>query len=77
MAQRPQADILYLIRARLDSGRDKGAPQLNKDIRVLKRAETEIVALRKEVDRLKELLPSNAQITGDAGLPAASGAAQC
>lgn len=56
---KPQADILFLIRARLDSGRDKGAPQLNKDIRVLKRAEAEIVALRKQVEQLNGIAPSN------------------
>jgi hypothetical protein len=53
MEQENQVDVLYMIRARLDTGRDKGAPQLRKDIRVLKRAEKEIETLRAEVARLK------------------------
>lgn len=41
-------DVLYMIRARIDSGRKKGAPQLTKDRRVLQKAESEIVKLRAE-----------------------------
>ena len=50
---KPQVDVLYLIRARIDTGRDKGAPQLRKDIRALKRAEEEIVRLRQEISLLR------------------------
>lgn len=46
---KPPADVLFLIRARIDSGRAKGVSQLNKDIRVLKRAEEEIVNLREKL----------------------------
>ena len=55
---KPKADVLFLIRARLDSGRAKGVPQLNKDIRVLKRAEEEIVRLREGVDACYRMLLS-------------------
>ncbi len=46
---KPRMDILYAIDARLSSGRDRGAPQLNKDIRVLRRAGEEITRLRTEL----------------------------
>ena len=42
-------DVLYMIRARIDSGKRKGAPQLTKDRRVLAKAETEIVKLRADL----------------------------
>ena len=45
-------DVLYMIRARLDAGRSKGAPQLTKDIRVLGKAADEIVRLRAKVAEL-------------------------
>lgn len=51
MRSRPTMDALYFIRARLDTGRDKGAKQLNKDIRALKKAEEEIVRLREWIER--------------------------
>jgi hypothetical protein len=44
--ERPTVDVLYLIRARIDTGRDKGNKQLAKDRRVLIKAEAEIVRLR-------------------------------
>ena len=51
---KPPPDIVYLIRARLDSGRSKGAPQLNKDIRILEKALDEILRLREENAHLIE-----------------------
>lgn len=49
-------DILFMIRSRLDSGRSNGAPQLNKDIRVLKKAEDAIVDLRQQRNDLLAVL---------------------
>ena len=49
------ADVLYMIRARIDSGSKRGAPQLNKDVRVLKKAELEIMRLREEIAQLKSI----------------------
>jgi hypothetical protein len=47
MAQKKEpADVLFLIRVRIDSGADRGAPQLTKDVRVLKKAADEIERLR-------------------------------
>jgi len=43
---REPVDVLFLIRARLDSGTMYGAPQLAKDRRVLERAAAEIERLR-------------------------------
>jgi len=45
-------DVLYMIRARISSGASRGAPQLNKDVRVLKKAEKEIEHLRQQLDEL-------------------------
>ena len=47
------ADVIYMIRARIDSGSRRGAPQLTKDVRVLKKAEIEIMKLREENSQLK------------------------
>jgi len=49
-------DLLYMIRARIDSGKRKGAPQLTKDRRVLTKAEAEIVKLRAENAAFKAAL---------------------
>jgi hypothetical protein len=47
MAQKKApVDVLFLISARIDSGADRGAPQLTKDVRVLKKAADEIERLR-------------------------------
>lgn len=45
------AQVLYIIRARIDTGRSRGARQLTRDIRALKRAEAEIVRLRAALDK--------------------------
>ncbi|WP_367847037.1 hypothetical protein [Rhodoferax sp. WC2427] len=45
------AQVLYIIRARIDTGRSRGARQLTRDIRALKRAEAEIVRLRAALDQ--------------------------
>lgn len=39
-------DVLFLIQARIDSGASRGAPQLRKDLRVLRKAAEEIERLR-------------------------------
>lgn len=44
--KRPAPDVLYLIRARIESGSSRGAPQLAKDVRVLRKAAEEIERLR-------------------------------
>lgn len=67
MTEKSPVDVLFLIRARLDSGRSKGAPQLNKDIRVLKKAAKEIEQLRAAVERLQRIIDSRPAI--NAGLP--------
>ena len=46
---KPKLDILLAIDARISSGRESGAAQLNKDRRVLKRAGDEIERLRNEL----------------------------
>jgi hypothetical protein len=60
MNTRPPVDILYLIRARIDSGATRGAPQLTKDVRVLKKAAAEIERLRAEVARIQAQLGTGA-----------------
>lgn len=55
------AQVLYIIRARIDTGRSRGARQLTRDIRALKRAEAEIVRLRAALDQPLAAQPVEAQ----------------
>lgn len=47
-------DVLFMIRARIDSGKRKGAPQLTKDRRVLAKAEEEIIQLRQQLQQAED-----------------------
>lgn len=65
---KPQPDVLFLIHARIDSGSKRGAPQLRKDVQVLKKAATEIERLR-AVTRERAPDPGQQWKCGDEFLP--------